>query len=231
MLLPGLLLRRLQHPPNPPHTCPHLCLQEFPDVFAFPRLVTTRHPEEMRRYRADLPDMEEEPAAPAAPPAAPAADSQQAGTAEAATDGAAAGSTAADKAGAGSGKDSADSLWPEPLYMPPEQFQAAVAQGAFVQHGPELFVHQQVAAQWAVTPEALREVIASGRLPLLEMEVEGVEMVNASKVGGCWVLGLALTWYSPGSCLWIERSTTLPCLCCGCTCLVSKSRVMPGSRE
>jgi hypothetical protein len=183
-------------------------LQEFPDVFAFPRLVTTRHPEEARRYRADLPDLEEEPQPPAAAADSAAADSQRAGAAGATTDG----STGAAQAGTGPGSGQAagdssgkGSPWPEPQYMPPEQFQAAVAQGGFVQHGPELFVHQQVSAQWGVTAEALREVIASGRLPLLEMEVEGVEMVKASKVLAAACLSLA--WHC---------CSAHGLLCCGC---------------
>jgi hypothetical protein len=164
-------------------------MQDFPDVFAFPRLVTTREPREARRYRADLPDLLEgqggaeageggqgQRPGGAAAAGQPSSVSSSGGGGQQQGPGSAAAAGAAPSAGG-------PSLWPEPEYMPAAEFQAATAAGAFAQHGAELFRHELVAAQWGVTPAALQEVVGSGRLPLLEMEVEGVELLRAAKVG------------------------------------------------
>ncbi len=42
----------------------------------------------------------------------------------------------------------------------------------------ELFKHPLVARNWGVTSDAIKEVIRAGRLPLLECETDGAEMLK-----------------------------------------------------
>ncbi|GFR43730.1 hypothetical protein Agub_g4841 [Astrephomene gubernaculifera] len=58
------------------------------------------------------------------------------------------------------------------------EFAASAQSGSFLEWHTELFKHSLVARNWGVTAEAIKEVIREGRLPLLECETEGAEMLK-----------------------------------------------------
>lgn len=120
-------------------------VREFPDVFAFPVMHTTRQPDEDALYRTD-----------------PEATDQQAADAGAEDDGVV--------------------VHPSPVALSPADYDAKVAAGEFVAQRSDLFTHPMVAHRHAVTTEAVQQVIASGRLPLLDMEAEAAEQMKSAGV-------------------------------------------------
>lgn len=60
----------------------------------------------------------------------------------------------------------------------PTEFTSAARSGALLEHHTELFKHPLVTRQWGVTADAIKEVIRAGRLPLMECETEGAEMLK-----------------------------------------------------
>ncbi|EFJ40819.1 adenylate kinase [Volvox carteri f. nagariensis] len=62
--------------------------------------------------------------------------------------------------------------------VPPSEFTASAQAGTFLEWHTDLFKHPLVARQWGVTAEAIKEVIRAGRLPLIECETEGAEMLK-----------------------------------------------------
>ncbi|PNH05620.1 Adenylate kinase, chloroplastic [Tetrabaena socialis] len=62
--------------------------------------------------------------------------------------------------------------------VPATEFSASAKAGTYLEWHTELFKHPFVARQWGVTSDALKEVIRAGRLPLVECETEGAEMLK-----------------------------------------------------
>ncbi|GLC37755.1 Adenylate kinase [Pleodorina starrii] len=60
----------------------------------------------------------------------------------------------------------------------PAEFASSTQSGSFLEWHTELFKHPLVARNWGVTADAIKEVIRSGRLPLLECETDGAEMLK-----------------------------------------------------
>ncbi|GIL93290.1 hypothetical protein Vretimale_15687 [Volvox reticuliferus] len=58
------------------------------------------------------------------------------------------------------------------------EFTASAQAGTFLEWHTELFKHPLVARQWGVTSDAIKEVIRAGRLPLIECETDGAEMLK-----------------------------------------------------
>lgn len=58
------------------------------------------------------------------------------------------------------------------------EFESSAKSGTFLEWHRELFKHPQVSRLWGVTPDAIKEVIHAGRLPLIECETEGAEMLK-----------------------------------------------------
>ncbi len=144
-------------------------VQEFPDVFAFPRLTTTRPPDEQRTHELSVKEAvlaRRHHATTLAHAAkevmggaggvrsltpngmARAADEADTSDEEGA---AAAEATEVDVAGG-------DPLRPVPDSLGDADFDAAVASGAILVHQPDLFMHQMVTRRTGVSTEAIREV-------------------------------------------------------------------------
>eukprot|EP00775_Hariotina_reticulata_P013032 gene13032-13161_t len=72
-------------------------------------------------------------------------------------------------------------LGPPPVIMSEEDFDAAAANGEFLESHTDLFMHPLVTRKHAHSWDHVREVIKSGKLPLIELEAEGAEAVKLSK--------------------------------------------------
>ncbi|GAX74660.1 hypothetical protein CEUSTIGMA_g2108.t1 [Chlamydomonas eustigma] len=187
-------------------------VREFPDVFAFPQLTTTRHMDELEQHLVSKEELTIIKAPPvvrtrtATPVQAPR------GGAAAATgislDGP--GGLAAGIEGSGEGSDTqphADqsegskpsslleaatqpslikrdkSLYPDPIVLTSEEFEEATRNGSLLEHHQDLFLHPSITRRTGVTKAAIRDVLLSGKLPLLELESDSLAQLAQLKSG------------------------------------------------
>ncbi|KAK9808730.1 hypothetical protein WJX72_002676 [[Myrmecia] bisecta] len=69
---------------------------------------------------------------------------------------------------------------PEPVVLSKDDFKAHADQGKFLEHHTDLFVHERIRHRTGVMREDVATVIGSGRLAVLDCDVEGARMVKAS---------------------------------------------------
>jgi guanylate kinase len=69
--------------------------------------------------------------------------------------------------------------YPEPVTLSEAEFEEAVASGRLLEHHSDLFVHEMAKHRHGTSAEAIKEVIMSGKLPLLELEAEGAAAIKA----------------------------------------------------
>ncbi|KAG1679244.1 hypothetical protein FOA52_009273 [Chlamydomonas sp. UWO 241] len=78
--------------------------------------------------------------------------------------------------------EAAAALYPEPIVMTDDEFDAAISNGELLEHHGDLFKHEMVTYRTGVSKAAIKQVIMDGKLPLLELENAGLEMLKASGV-------------------------------------------------
>lgn len=195
------LLLTLPCLPLPLVPCVVCQVREFPDVFALPKLTTTRPRDELDRYRVTPAEIRAEMEANAKPK-------------RRTTAGVAGGSGTSPLSGAlygGMGPeeleeedgDTAAARRPhalgtdnEIITVTSEQFDDAIRSGKLLEYHSDLFKHPLVTHRTGVTMDAIREVIKEGKLPLLEMEAEGLAMFKSRQEGAIDCLSIFL---QPGS--------------------------------
>jgi guanylate kinase len=69
--------------------------------------------------------------------------------------------------------------YPEPVTLSEVEFEEAVSSGRLLEHHADLFVHEMAKHRHGTSADAIKEVIMSGKLPLLELEAEGAAAIKA----------------------------------------------------
>eukprot|EP00879_Flechtneria_rotunda_P024046 GHRR01025468.1.p1 GENE.GHRR01025468.1~~GHRR01025468.1.p1 ORF type:complete len:822 (+),score=235.91 GHRR01025468.1:119-2584(+) len=82
-------------------------------------------------------------------------------------------------------------LGPQPVVLSSDEFEAANAQGKFLETHADQFKHATVVCKHGHSADNVREVIKSGKLPLLELEAEGAEAIKFAKSIDCLTIFLA----------------------------------------
>ncbi len=147
---------------------------EFPDVFAFPRLTTTRPLDEASQHALTPSELEaaraEHAAALAAARGEPAPSlvaspgpgdgpgGSGGGEWPGADDGGASDSQGAGGAGAVDAAKNKSEVFPDAISVTSAEFDAAVSSGALLEYHTELFKHEMVTHRYGVTADAIREV-------------------------------------------------------------------------
>ncbi|KAF8071222.1 GLTP1 [Scenedesmus sp. PABB004] len=155
---------------------------EFPDVFALPRRTTTRDGAALAAAHlgADGDEAALGGAAPGGGGGGGGGATPRPGTAGG--EGPGGGAAAAAPAEGAEAAQLAQVLGPPPEVLSREEFEAAAAGGRLLEAHADLFTHPLVTHRHGHSHEAVREVIKSGKLPLLELEAEGAEALRARGV-------------------------------------------------
>lgn len=164
-----------------------MLVEEFPDVFAFPRQFTTRPADlHSRHVGADEDELHLV--------AEPAVSSAAGNAGSAAAEGCA---MQADAVGTDAAQPNANSssdvnqhsreavLGPPPCVLSKEAFEAAAAGGQLLEHHADQFVHPLAAFRHGHSMEDIQQIIQAGKLPLLELEAEQTELIKLTKRVDC----------------------------------------------
>lgn len=179
-----------------------MLVEEFPDVFDLPRQHTTRPPDEHSRHvgtdgdELQLAVQQSDPGDDAASSGS-SSDSSSSGNNGAAST--APQQPAAGSSGSGSGCSAGSSgdgcsaavLGPQPVVLGKQEFEAAAASGSLLEAHCELFKHPLATHKYGHSMDDLQAVIRAGKLPLLELEAEEVELVKVTKGVDCLSVFLA----------------------------------------
>jgi hypothetical protein len=181
-----------------------MLVEEFPNVFAFPRQYTTRPPDvHSSHVGADGEELQlvaEQAGRPGSArrstnaPGAPGADDAASGNAPAHRQEPPGGSGAA---GTNSGSSSSSSsskldvLGPPPRVLSKEEFEAAVASGQLLEHHTDLFTHPLAMHRHGHSMEDIQAIIKEGKLPLLELEAEQTEQIKVTRAIDCLSIFMA----------------------------------------